>query len=530
MREMTRRGFLGAAALAPLAGGELRPLVGLVQSTHARLERPASPEDPLDYARVRDMVWKAIEYGAPRAGSLEAKIRPDAWVVVKPNMVLLRPQPSYGIGDTTDLRVTRAVVEYLARRSHAGRITVAEGGSYRGLRDPMEDNVVMQNGVRVDLTTFDWGPDEFPGTGGSVGGMLKEFQAQFSGKQFDYIDLNYDAVRDASGRFRRWSVPRSASGAGAFGRRPDYYVTKTLLNCGFVITVPVMKTHTQCGVTACFKNFVGTAPREAYQTPGMFNNLQMHAEQAVHNRLDHFIVDLASYHPPDYCVVDGIRGLQFQEHNNGRTDQMIRSNMVLAGEDPVATDALVSYLMGFNVRDMEFLHLATQRGLGTMELAKLDVRGDDPPRLRKTWGKPRDWYGRANREWLVSADLRAPLANWKRVTSPADTIDFGDTGLKPVNGAWGAAVRVRADAHCKAYLWLGLRGRVAASLNGVEVIREESDTRFRVGQFQRAVELQPGENLLVFQMEPLDGQALLSMQLVGARNDGDTAEGIAYHI
>jgi hypothetical protein len=33
------------------------------------------------------------EYGAPRAGSLEAKIRSGAWVVVKPNIVFLRPHP-----------------------------------------------------------------------------------------------------------------------------------------------------------------------------------------------------------------------------------------------------------------------------------------------------------------------------------------------------------------------------------------------------------------------------------------------------
>ena len=66
-----------AGLAAPTLRGALaddKARIGLVQSTHRRLSRPASPEDPLDYDRVRDMVWKAIEYGRPRAGSLEAKI------------------------------------------------------------------------------------------------------------------------------------------------------------------------------------------------------------------------------------------------------------------------------------------------------------------------------------------------------------------------------------------------------------------------------------------------------------------------
>ena len=483
-----------------------------------------SPEDPLDYERVRDMVWKAIEYGAPRAGSLDAKIKPGAWVVVKPNVVMLRPQQNYAPGDITDLRVTRAVVEYLARHSRAGRITVAEGGSYRNLTDKQEDYVVRQNGARVHLPTFDWGPDEFPGTGGTLGGMLAEFQRRYPGKKFDYADLSYDAVRDASGRFRRVPVPRTARGVGAFGARPDYFVTKTVLGCDFLITVPVMKTHAQCGITACFKNYVGTAPREAYQLPGLFNNMRLHQEHGAHGRLDHFIVDLAAFHPPDYCVVDAIRGLQFQEHSLERPDQLVRSNLVLAGEDPVATDAMAAHLMGFNVWDLDFLHMAAERDLGIMDLSRIDARGDDPARLRTLWGKPRGWSGRANREWLLSPDAEAPLSAWKRYTAPADTLNLAQAAAR------GAAVRVRAEGHRKAWLWLGIRGRATASLNGRTVLREVSDTRFRVGQFQTAVELNSGDNLLVFRVEPLAGQALLSAQLVGPRNDGDTVEGIVYHV
>ena len=144
--------FLSLAGVAP-AGLGSKSRIGLVQSTHRRLTDPASPEDPLDYSRVRAMVWQAIEY----AGGLENRIRPGSWVVIKPNIVFLRPQQGYRAGDITDMRVTRAVLEYVAQNSRTARITVAEGGSYRGLQDPAANDAVTQNGERVDATTFVWG-------------------------------------------------------------------------------------------------------------------------------------------------------------------------------------------------------------------------------------------------------------------------------------------------------------------------------------------------------------------------------------
>src|SRR5262249_7134798 len=85
-----------------------KPRVGLLRSTNPRLRKPSSVEDPLDYERIRDMVWLAIEYGRPEAGSLEAKIKPGSWVVIKPNLVSLLTRSAYRTGDVTDLRVIRA--------------------------------------------------------------------------------------------------------------------------------------------------------------------------------------------------------------------------------------------------------------------------------------------------------------------------------------------------------------------------------------------------------------------------------------
>ena len=81
IQRLSRRQFviaggqmLAAARLAGAATG--KPQVGLVQSAHRKLSSTVGPDREMDYAMVREMVWKAIEYGKPRAGSLEAKIKP----------------------------------------------------------------------------------------------------------------------------------------------------------------------------------------------------------------------------------------------------------------------------------------------------------------------------------------------------------------------------------------------------------------------------------------------------------------------
>jgi hypothetical protein len=351
--------------------------------------------------------------------------------------------------------------------------------------------------------------------------MAAGLAAHFPDTKFDYVDLAYDAVRDASGRFRRVVVPTAGNGVGAFGARPDYFVSNTITRCDFLISVPVMKVHNQCGVTSCLKNYVGTAPREAYQSPGNFNNMTMHNQHSVDGRLDHFITDLASFHPPDYCVVDGIRGLQYQEHRNDQPEQTVRSNLVLAGEDPVATDALAARLLGFNPWDIEYLHLAAKREMGTNDLSRVEIVGDEPDKLARRWGKPSNWHGRCNREWLVADDPAADLRTWTRITSPGDT-------LERAGKRWAAAVRIMAGGRCKGFLWIGVSGRVTVRLNGEAVMTEANTTRYRTGQFRVPVEMHSGENLLVCSMEALARPAKLSVLVTNHRDDGDTLEGIRY--
>lgn len=532
MRPNRREFLLASAAIAGtrLAGTDSpKTRVGLVRSSHKWLTQPSSIEDALDYAKVREMVWAAIEYGKPRAGSLEAKIRPGSWVVLKPNIGNLASQSGYRTGDVTDFRVTKAVLEYVASKSRARRITVAEAGTYRGLQDSGGSHV-SQNGASVDGRTFDWGDREFPGWGGTLGGMLRELGAQFPDKQFDYVNFGYDASRDASGAYEYIEVRNTARGVGAFANRSDYCITNTIRNCDFFIDVPVMKVHADSvGITACIKNYVGTAPRQVYAPVGSWANRLLHDFHSVEGRIDPWVVDLASFHPPDFSVVDGIRGLQYTNHNNNKPDQMLRNNLVLAGEDAIAVDSVVARIMSYNPLDMEFLHLAVQREMGTMDPGQIDINGDDPGAVTRRWAKSANWHGRGNREWLVTRDADAPMASWQRYAAPTDNLHLARVaGYAGPGTTYRAAARVRAHGSIKAFLWAGVCGRCSVALNGEQVTEHENASHSRIGQFKVPVELHSGENILSFQVRALEDPPEVSALLVGPRNDGDAVEGIRY--
>jgi hypothetical protein len=115
------------------------------------------------------------------------------------------------------------------------------------------------------------------------------------------------------------------------------------------------------------------------------------------------------------------------------------------------------------------------------------------------------------------------------VTISTDTLRFTNyaAGADP-KGTYAAAATVRAEGNTKAFLWVGVRGRVTAALNGETVMEDENVTRYRVGQFQKPVELKPGENHLVFQVQSSAGEPMLSALLVNPRNDGDSVEGIRW--
>jgi uncharacterized protein (DUF362 family) len=101
---------------------------------------------------------------------------------------------------------------------------------------------------------------------------------------------------------------------------------------------------------------------------------------SMHNgRLNENIVDLASILKPSLTVIDGIVAGEGHE-TSGNPVEM---NLVIAGTDPVAVDAVGAAVMGIPPTEVKHLVLAEKKGLGTCRLENIEIIGEPIENVRR---------------------------------------------------------------------------------------------------------------------------------------------------
>lgn len=132
-------------------------------------------------------------------------------------------------------------------------------------------------------------------------------------------------------------------------------IAKTALE-STIISVPKLKPHRMTDVTLSIKNMMGViAPKGS-----------------IHRRLNKNIVDLASIVKPSIAVVDGIVAGEGHE----TSVNPVEMNLIIAGTDPVAVDAVGAAVMGINPKNVKHLRLAERKGLGTCNLEQIEIVGE----------------------------------------------------------------------------------------------------------------------------------------------------------
>lgn len=135
----------------------------------------------------------------------------------------------------------------------------------------------------------------------------------------------------------------------------QFYIPKVAINA-FIISVPVLKDHSFTKTTIAMKNMFGLAPEPFYS--GSWNKSRLHTPNTHHS-----VVDICLYKKPGLSIVDASTALSGM-HLAGTPRKL---NKILAGTDPVAVDAVGTRLMGHNPEKVEYLRLAQQKGLGSMQ-------------------------------------------------------------------------------------------------------------------------------------------------------------------
>ena len=85
---------------------------------------------------------------------------------------------------------------------------------------------------------------------------------------------------------------------------------------------------------------------------------------------------LGSVLMPDIAVIDAFEAMEGEGPGSGGTP--VPMKLAVAGTDPVACDAVMAYMMGFDPLEAGYLALCHERGLGIADLGLIETVGEDP--------------------------------------------------------------------------------------------------------------------------------------------------------
>jgi len=211
-------------------------------------------------------------------------------------------------------------------------------------------------GIVEYLLARGWSTKEFAvGEGGMASyNTLETFKTvglvdQLKGLDVKLIDLNAEPHVEVD-------IPKGKS-------LKSVKVAKAFMEYDCILSVPKLKIHCWSLSTLSMKNMMG----------GIL------PKGIMHDDLAQKIVDLNRAFGPELTVIDGIIGCQGHE----LACDPINSDVIIAGEDFVATDAIGSFLMGLCEDEVPYLVLAKKAGLGENQLEKIEYIGEQISKLRK---------------------------------------------------------------------------------------------------------------------------------------------------
>jgi len=194
---------------------------------------------------------------------------------------------------------------------------------------------------------------------------------------------------------------------------PAYDLNHSYLDCDVFVSMAKLKEHETVGVTLSMKNCFGLAPCSIYgsnagvdepneQAKGGRGLLHGGNRQPAKSsppeldpksprwpgyRVPRIVVDLVAARPVDLAIVDGIRALAGGEGPWAPGIKPVRPGVLVAGTNPVNTDAVCMSIMGLDPmtdrgtppfkksNSDNMLRLAEDAGLGTRDLKRIEVIG-----------------------------------------------------------------------------------------------------------------------------------------------------------
>ncbi len=158
----------------------------------------------------------------------------------------------------------------------------------------------------------------------------------------------------------------------------EFYSSPLLEDADLIINLPKIKTHWQCLLTCCIKNMFGTMI--------LGNKAKTHAKFPNHNAFSSALADIYSVSAPQLTVIDGFL---CQEGKGPSQGEIVRMDLIMAGFDPVALDATVSKIIGFDPEEVHHIAKAEEKGLGTSNLKDIEFLGESISEVHREFKRPR---------------------------------------------------------------------------------------------------------------------------------------------
>ncbi|HWR61262.1 MAG TPA: DUF362 domain-containing protein [Clostridia bacterium] len=191
------------------------------------------------------------------------------------------------------------------------------------------------------------------GSGGAPTRQVFEeigFNRVISEEEAEFVDLNYGPYTEIS--LNHDIVP--ATKLNKLCEEMDVHISFT----------PI-KMHKEATVSLGIKNMaLSWPPAEIHGMPKK--------KLGIHEDLHNFIAAMGEAMPIDITILTGMNGMVWTGPSDGKA---VSSNLIVAGTDPVATDAVAARLMGLLPQAVHYLFELHRRGLGQADVKKINLRG-----------------------------------------------------------------------------------------------------------------------------------------------------------
>jgi uncharacterized protein (DUF362 family) len=253
---------------------------------------------------------------------------------------------------------------------------------------------------RIRFVESAWGPIVLEEGMKAAEWDVKALQSAAAGVEFENTN-----VLGKGKTYSRFKVPNPYMYA-------EYVLNHSYEDTDVFVSMAKLKNHVDCGVTLSLKNCFGIVPVSIYggdagvdepnerasagrqavchvgsRQPAKIAPAELHrgvSNQAGY-RVSRIVADLAVVRPIHLAIVDGVESIAGGEGPWNRGVRRVKPGVLIAGLNPVCTDAVSTAVMGYNPRatrgtkpfgnaDNTML-LAEAVGVGTTDLKRIDVRG-----------------------------------------------------------------------------------------------------------------------------------------------------------